>query len=136
MPEKQLLADPSSQISLKAESAAFRERRLRATTQLDERNAIFVALMLQLFSRADELTEKSMRNWLINNLSSINTQERRLSQLNDRLIDKNATLQINYDLVLLQKIVHLSYMVLCEYCGPAKADQHLAQSIKQNRALS
>ena len=136
MPEKQLLADPGSQIYYKAKTTTFHERRLRASTRLDERNTIFVAFMLQLFSFVDEVTEKNMRDFLIHNLASIKTEERRLSQLNDWLIDKHSTLQTNYDLDLLQKLVHLAYMFLCEYCGPVKADQHLAQSIKLIEPLS
>jgi len=50
------------------------------------------------------------------------------------LSGQSTQLTANFSVDALQKLVNLAYIAMCQYVGPVKADQFLAQALKEVEA--
>lgn len=130
LPEAQLLPDPLSEVKDNGKLIPAAQH-----TQ-DAKTAVFEVLLKQLLIKFNESDEASIRSFLTGNLSQFQTDERRLMHLREWLAGRVPTLGANYDVPMLQKLVNLMYVAMCEYVGPVKADQYLAASIKETEPIA
>ena len=135
LPESKLLADPL--IVLKHSESLTNADDFTA----DDKTKVFTALMQQILLKFNRQDQMLVSNYLIAHLAKINTDERRkmhlrawISQPGSELTIK--TLQANYSLDILQQLINISYVAMCEYTGPVKADQFLSQAIKETEPFA
>jgi hypothetical protein len=125
LPLAQLLPDPQKLLRTEAELKAD------ADYQLDNVTAIFVALLAAMLSKYDFATQGGIRNFVVENLGKIKLDTRSAQRLREWLSGQSTHLAANYKIGVLQKLVNLAYVAMCEYAGPVKADQLLAQALKE-----
>ena len=102
----------------------------------DHQTQVFKKLLEQVFMKFNEDDEKQIRNFLIEHLNQIKIDARRLMHIREWLASNTTTLAANYDLDIMQKLINLCYIAMCQFTGPVKADQYLAQAIKETEPLS
>ncbi|MPS48745.1 hypothetical protein [Methylobacillus sp.] len=121
LPEAQLLPDPGSlggdTISLGAQAAA---------TKPDEQTRMFALLLAAMLANLDARTEGTIRGRLLTHLKADEGQG-----LRDWLAGHGTELSQSYSLALLRDLINQAYVAMCEALGPVKADQVLAQAIRQ-----
>lgn len=122
-PESLLLSDPGSQVGRLTMSDADSYQ-----VVLDAKNSIFIALSSRLWAAVDEITEKSIIDFILRNLSHLKLNSEHAGNLKDWFINRNAAFPCNFELATLQKLINLNYIALCEYYGPVKADRLLSQA--------
>lgn len=96
---------------------------------------VFVALIEKLIESLHEDMATRTRLYILENLArvKINSQERwALQQWLNRLAPLKSDLQL--DPKVMQHMINLSYIAMCEYLGPSKADQLLQSSVSQIKA--
>lgn len=130
LPLAQLLPDPFDEIKVNGILTQDVER------QQDHKTQVFIKLFGQLLLKLNDIDKKQTRLFLIENLYQIKIDKIRLSSLRDWFALDIVFLSGSYDLVTLQRLINLSYVALCQCAGPVKADQYLAQSIKETEFLS
>jgi hypothetical protein len=96
----------------------------------DHKTKVFITLLQQIFMHFNALEEKKIRQFLIDNLAKIDADNRHIVQMQEWLLEKAATLDANYDIGDMQKLIHFAYVAMCELFGPVKADQYLAQAVE------
>jgi hypothetical protein len=129
-PESLLLSDPGSQVG---KNTILDEEAADALV-LDAKNTVFIALFAQLWSSVDERTEKNIIDFILRNLAYIELSAEALNsehskKLKNWLISRDTAFPCNLELVVLQKLINLNYIALCEYFGPVKADELLSQAV-------
>jgi hypothetical protein len=97
----------------------------------DGKTTVFMTLLQQIFMNFDEQDEKKIRRFLIDRLKKIDMDHRRLNHMQEWLLEKTITLAANYKIEDMQKLIHFTYVAMCEAVGPVKADQYLAQAVKE-----
>ncbi len=102
----------------------------------DNKTAIFMKLMAQILLKFNEDDDLNIRKFLGAHLNQIKTDERRVMHLREWLAGRTEMLGANYNVDIMQKMINLSYVAMCEYVGPVKADEYLAQAIKETEPLS
>nr|WP_294838659.1 hypothetical protein [uncultured Methylotenera sp.] len=122
-PESLLLSDPGSQVGRLTMSHADSYQ-----VVLDAKNSIFIALSSRLWAAVDEITEKSIIDFILRNLAHLKLSSEHAGNLKDWFINRNAAFPCNFELATLQKLINLNYIALCEYYGPVKADRLLSQA--------
>jgi len=130
LPEAQLLPDPLSEFKTNGKLIPTAEH------AQDAKTAVFEVLLTQLLLKFNEADEASIRSFLTGNLAQFQTDERRLMHLREWLAGRVAELGANYDAPILQKLINLMYVAMCEYVGPVKADQYLAAAIKETEVTA
>lgn len=122
-PESLLLSDPGSQVGRLTMSD-----KAECNIVIDAKNTIFIALSNQLWLAVDEVTEKNMIDFILRNLPHLKLKADQAGTLRDWLLNRKTTFPCNFELVILQKLINLNYIALCEYYGPVKADRLLSQA--------
>lgn len=102
----------------------------------DSKTTVFMTLLQQILMHFDEQEEKKIRRFLIDHLNQINTDNRRLKHMQEWLLEKSITLAANYKIEDMQKLIHFTYVAMCEAVGPVKADQYLAQAVKETESFA
>jgi hypothetical protein len=97
---------------------------------------VFIKLLQQLFAKFNKDDEKSIRSFVIKHLAELETDKMRLMYIRDWFTMSAETLEGQHDLDVLQKLVNLCYMAMCELAGPVKADQFLGLAIKETEPLA
>lgn len=97
---------------------------------------IFVALLNQLFAKFNKSDEKQIRNGVLAMLTEVKTDRMRMMYIREWFANNTQTLEGQFDLEILQKLVNLCYMAMCQQLGPVKADQYLAQAIKETESAA
>lgn len=130
MPIEQLLADPID--AMKAESS------LPPAAQhvQDGKTQVFIHLFEQMLSKVNDHDERNIRQFVIDQSAKLEMDERRSMHLKQWLAKRRPILAANYSLPIMQKIIHYSYVAMCEQIGPVKSDQSLAQAIKETEPLA
>jgi hypothetical protein len=100
----------------------------------DDKTKVFMTLLQQIFMNFDDQEEKKIRRFLIENLNKIDCDNRRLKHMQQWLLEQSITLAANYKIEDMQKLVHFTYIAMCEAVGPVKADQYLAQAVKETES--
>jgi hypothetical protein len=132
-PENKLLGDPLEALKHSQEAAAAHQH------VQDNKTQVFAALLMHILQKFNAPNQQLIRNYLISHLPKIKTDERRLMHLRVWLSHDDlqaVALQANYGAEILQQLINLSYVAMCEYAGPVKADQFLSQAIKETEPLS
>jgi len=122
-PESLLLSDPGSQVGKLTMSNQGASEIL-----LDAKNSIFIALSTRLWTAVDEMTEKSIIDFILRNLAHLKLSSEHANSLKDWFINRSTMFPCNFELTTLQKLINLNYIALCEYYGPVKADLLLSQA--------
>lgn len=122
-PESLLLSDPGSQVGRLTMSDADTQQ-----VVLDAKNSIFIALSARLWAAVDEMTERSIIDFILRNLTHLKLSGEHAGSLKDWFINRSAMFPANFELSTLQKLINLNYIALCEYYGPVKADRLLSQA--------
>lgn len=125
LPLSQLLPDPVK--SLKSEA----ELKAEAEHQLDHPTHVFVKLLTAMLNKYDLATQGGIRNFVLENLDKLKSEPRSISRMRDWLSGQSTRLAANYTIEVLQKLVNMAYVATCEYVGPVKADQLLAQALRE-----
>lgn len=125
LPLSQLLPDPQKQMRSEAELKAD------AQYELDNITASFVALLTAMLGKYDFSTQSGIRNFVVENLNKAKLEERSAQRMREWLSGQSTYLAADYNIDVLQKLVNLAYVAMCEYAGPVKADQLLAQALKE-----
>jgi hypothetical protein len=100
----------------------------------DAKTKVFMTFLQQIFMNFDDQEEKKIRRFLVDNLNKIDSDNRRLKHMQQWLLEKSITLAANYKIEDMQKLVHFTYIAMCEAVGPVKADQYLAQAVKETES--
>ncbi len=125
LPEDQLLPDPQQLIKSEDEIKA------EASHQLDNVTSVFVALLTALLKKYDYATQSGIRNFLVDSLVKLKLEARNEQRIRAWLSGQSTQLTVNFSIDVLQKLVNLAYIAMCQYVGPVKADQFLAQALKE-----
>lgn len=128
LPLNQLLPDPfdeNQEITTKVNDVA--------STQINE---VFAVFMQNLLQKVSESQEAGVRAFVVTHSEKLTIDLRRKAHLKGWLEKKDASLSVNYDLATIRKVVNFSYVALCEYLGPVKTDQMLAQTIKDTEPFA
>lgn len=125
LPPGQLLPDPVK--SLKTEA----EIRAESDHKLDNLTNTFVLLLAAMLAKYDLATQAGIRNFMIENIDKLKFEPRGAQRMRDWLSGQSSNLAADYKIDVLQKLVNLAYVAMCEYVGPVKADQLLAQALKE-----
>lgn len=128
LPDEQLLPEPRELLKPAGEARAEADHALNDVT------AIFVALLTAMLKKHDYTTQSGIRNFLVDNLQKLKLEPRSEQRLRAWLSGQSSQLTADFSIGVLQKLVNLAYVVMCQYIGPVKADQHLAQSLKEVEA--
>jgi hypothetical protein len=128
LPAEQLLPEPHD--FLNPEGGV----RMEAGHTLDDVTAVFVALLTAMLKKHDYSTQSGIRNFLVDNLQKLKLEARSEQRLRAWLSGQSTQLTANFSIGVLQKLVNLAYVVMCQYAGPVKADQFLAQALKEAEA--
>ncbi|MFJ5445502.1 hypothetical protein ACIKP9_04605 [Methylobacillus methanolivorans] len=123
LPPSQLLPDPGSQGEILA--AVAEQARLNDQTQM------FSLLLSALIGLSDASMQSMIRSRLLQQLTKQKLEREPHQVMQDWLAGHVVSLTKNYDLKLLQALVNQAYIVMCEVLGPVKADQLLANAIRQ-----
>ncbi|HEY8353545.1 MAG TPA: hypothetical protein VIK69_00845 [Methylophilaceae bacterium] len=125
LPAEQLLPEPSELLlqdeGIKAEPGH----------ELDHVTTVFVALLTAMLKKHDYSTQGGIRNFLVENLQKLRLEARNEQRLRAWLSGQSSQLTVNLGIEVLQKLVNLTYVAMCQYVGPVKADQQLAQALKE-----
>lgn len=130
LPPEKLLPDPLEELKDNGVLS------LAISHKQDNKTKVFMKLIEQVLLKFNDKDDRQIRNYLIEHLSQIKTDERRIMYIREWLSSNSATLAANYDLEILQKLINLCYIGMCQIAGPVKADQYLAQAIKETELLS
>lgn len=125
LPLNQLLPDPQKVVRTEAELKAD------ANHQLDPVTSAFVALITAMLSRYDFSTQGGVRNFVIDNLGKINLDAHSSQRMREWLSGQSTYLAANYKVEVLQKLVNLAYVAMCEYAGPVRTDRNLSLALKE-----
>jgi len=101
-----------------------------------QQTKMFVVLMQQVFAKLQKADEKQVRLSIQAHLPELRTDRMRMMYLREWLAGSTQTLEGQFDLELLQKLVNCCYMAICQQLGPVKADQYLGQAIKETEPLA
>ncbi|MFL9710009.1 hypothetical protein [Methylobacillus sp. Pita1] len=125
LPERQLLSDPGAREG-DAETA-------QRTTSLsaDDKTSMFAVLLQAMLLLIEPALQGAVRNRLLQQLDKQKFEGVRQQVLQEWLAGHNATLTHSYSLDLLRSFINQAYVAMCEALGPVKADQLLAQAIRQ-----
>lgn len=142
LPEAQLLPDAINDArymsASEALSASLSPSTLSTGTEhiLDHKTTIFTKLMAQILLKFNEQDDLNIRKFLGAHLTQIKTDERRIMHLREWLGGHTEILGANYSVEILQKMINFSYVAMCEYVGPVKADEYLAQAIRETEPVA
>lgn len=125
LPLDRLLPDPQQLFESDAEYKAAVNHRL------DNETAVFVVLLTALLKQFDYATQGGIRNFLVENLHKLKLEARSAQRIREWLSGQSTQLAANYKIEVLQQLVNITYIVMCQYAGPVKADQLLAQALKE-----
>lgn len=101
-----------------------------------QQTKIFVALVHQVLDKLNKADEKQVRYSMLALLTELHTDRMRMMYLREWLAGNTQTLEGQFDLELLQKLVNFCYMAMCQQLGPVKADQFLGQAIHEVEPLA
>ncbi len=107
-----------------------------STADATQQTKMFVVLMHQVFNKLQKTDEKQVRQSVLVQLSELPTDRMRMMYLREWLAGNTQSLEGQFDLELLQKLVNYTYMAICQQLGPVKADQYLGQAIKEIEPLA
>jgi hypothetical protein len=127
----ELLSDPF--VELKSVSKALAAG---STSDSPQQTVMFVALLNQLFSKFNKADEKQIRYIVLELLAEVKTDRMRMMYIREWFAKNTQILEGQFELEVLQKLVNICYMAMCQQLGPVKADQYLAQAIKETEPLA
>ncbi|CAG0995065.1 hypothetical protein MTYP_02505 [Methylophilaceae bacterium] len=125
LPVGKLLPDP--QINTKSVA----DMQADAEYELDSVTTVFVLLLTQMLGKYDAVSQGGIRNYLLENLGQIKADQFSIARLKDWLAGYSSNLAANFGIEQLQQLINLAYVSMCQYVGPVKADQLLAQSLRE-----
>ncbi len=125
LPLNQLLPDPQKMLKTEADIKAESDHKL------DNLTNVFVVLLAAMLAKYDLATQSGIRNFVIENLDKLKFEPRGAQRMREWLSGQSTNLAANYKIDVMQKLVNLTYVAMCEYVGPVKADQLLAQALKE-----
>ncbi|MCB5189523.1 hypothetical protein LG198_02105 [Methylobacillus arboreus] len=128
LPEGQLLPDPGTQLGDEVPRA---QRLASPSLSADDKTSMFAILLQAMLSLVEPALQGVIRNRLLQQLGKQKLEGLRQQALHDWLAGHSAMLTHSYSLDLLQLFINQAYVVMCEALGPVKADQLLAQAIRQ-----
>jgi Flp pilus assembly CpaF family ATPase len=128
--EVDLLADPYDE---KGKQYQFATEDLIAEDQATE---VFITFFEKLQEKVGEKNALGMRAYIIQNVKKLNLNTRNSKQLTDWIDDKATILNGQYNLNNLRQVINLAYVAMCQLIGPVKADQLLAQTIRDVEAFA
>jgi len=132
LPEYELLPDPfdelNSDIVITTQSPTAQE--------IDHKTRVFMRFFEILMSKVSEKEAFTIRASLIKNSAKLDLDSRRKIILQEWLDKKRDTLEYAYELAMIRTIINFSYVAMCEYFGPVKSDQMLAQAIKATENIA
>lgn len=127
----ELLSDPF--VELKSVSKALAAG---SASDSSQQTVMFVALLNQLFSKFNKADEKQIRYIVLELLAEVKTDRMRMMYIREWFAKNTQILEGQFELEVLQKLVNICYMAMCQQLGPVKADQYLAQAIKETEPLA
>ena len=127
--EKELKQDPFPLM------LAYKEDKLSVNndtlTSCDNWSEIFTTVMIELFSKLRSDTERSVSRYIIQHVTKLDLPQSLVHSFHT-WTDKKETIDAHEaDRAQLQKLLNLTYIALCEYIGPIKADLSLSNAIKE-----
>jgi hypothetical protein len=125
LPERDLLADPFSELS----SSTVKTSQSVIHSEVDDVTKVFKKFFDILMSKVKDKEALAIKALIIKNMVNLDLDSRRKMILQEWLESKRETLECGYKLNEIRKIVNFSYVAMCEYFGPVKSDQILAQAI-------
>lgn len=102
---------------------------------LSDELMVFVALVEKLMESLNDDMSTRTRLYILENLTKVKvtSQERwALQQWLNRITPLKSDLKLDYK--VMQHVINLAYVAICEYQGPIKADQTLQNSVGQIKA--
>jgi hypothetical protein len=131
LPEHQLLKDPFDELNNEVVIATQTNK-----LEIDHYTLVFMKFFEMLFNKVSDKEALVIRASIINNSKKLTIDGRRKVFLQDWLDKKVERLEYGYELSVIRQVVNFSYIAMCEYFGPVKADQLLAQAIKETEATA
>lgn len=103
---------------------------------VDDCTLVFMRLFELLFKKLLEKEALSVRASIIKGCVHLAIDARRKAVLQDWLDEKVPHLEYAYALVEIRQVINFAYIGMCEIFGPVKADQVLAQVIKETEVMA
>ncbi|CCK77294.1 MAG: hypothetical protein KBT75_09990 [Oleispira antarctica] len=127
--EKELKQDPLPLM------LAYKEDKLSVNNDISNNrenwSEIFTTVMIELFSKLRSDTERSVSRYVTQHAIKLDLPQSLVHSLHV-WTDKKETIDAHEaDRAQLQKLLNLTYIALCEYIGPIKADLSLSNAIKE-----
>ena len=124
LPENLLFADPIDEISKKINVLAKKNG-------ADSTTILFALFFESLLNKTHEDEIEAIRAFVAKHSAKLNLDQFQKSELFDWLNHEANTLILQYDLQTLRQLINFAYIAICEYRGAPKADQFIAQTIKE-----
>jgi hypothetical protein len=125
LPESDLLDDPFGELN----SGNVKTSQSSINLEVNDVTRVFKKFFEVLMSKVREKEALAIKALLIKNMAKLDLDSRRKVILQEWLESKRETLECGYSLNEIRIIVNFSYVAMCEYFGPVKSDQILAQAI-------
>lgn len=129
MDERLLLPDPGSQISV-TDFEKINRRDKEVSSSVDIQTRMFSLLVDRYFALLGREMSKAIRAKVATRIFEVDTQERRISAMQDWLVSKTAQLDTSFYIDFLQQVFNLIYVESCDAVGPVKADSSLAMALR------
>ncbi len=123
LPEYLLFADPIDETSKKINVLAKKKR-------ADPTTVLFALFFESLLNKTHEDEVEAIRAFVAKHSAKLKLDQFQRSELFDWLNHETHTLTLHYDLQTLRQLINFAYIAIVEYKGAAKADQFVAQTIK------
>lgn len=124
LPENLLFADPIDEISKKINVLAKKKR-------ADPTTLLFISFFESLLNKVNEDEVDALRAFVAKHSTKLKLDQFHKDELSDWFSRKTNTLTLQYDLQSIRQLINFAYIAMSEYKGPAKADQLIAQVIKE-----
>lgn len=131
LPEHQLLADPFDEANSEVVITTPTNKH-----DVDNDTLVFMRFFEVLFNKVSDKEALTIRASIIKNTAKLSIDGRRKVVLQDWLDKKLERLEYGYELTVIRQIINFAYIAMCENFGPVKADQVLAQAIKETEAIA
>jgi hypothetical protein len=129
LPENLLLADPIDETS---ETISKATKKVVADPTTD----LFAFFFESLLNKSNEEEADAIRAFVKKRSEKLKLDPLQKKGLLDWLTHESDKLILKYDLLTLRQLINFAYIAICEYKGPVKADQLLAQTIKETKPLA
>jgi hypothetical protein len=97
---------------------------------------IFTLFFECLLNKTHEQEAGAIRAFVTEHSKQLKLDLLQKKGLSDWLTHHSNTLTLTYDLPTFRQLISFAYIAICEYRGPVKADQFLAQTIKEMKPMA